>query len=113
MIHSWDQGLLDMCIGEKRTLTIPPSYGYGQRAIGPIPAGSTLIFETELLAIDGVDAPKKVDPIVEEAKEKVEKKVEEASAGIAEKVASAAAEAAAAAGTFISDTDDVEGHEEL
>lgn len=31
-----------MCIGEKRTLTIGPSYGYGDRNIGPIPAGSTL-----------------------------------------------------------------------
>jgi FK506-binding protein 2 len=38
----WDEGLLDMCIGEKRTLTIPPEYGYGQRSMGPIPAGSTL-----------------------------------------------------------------------
>jgi len=42
VIKGWDQGLLDMCIGEKRTLTVPPSYGYGERAIGPIPAGSTL-----------------------------------------------------------------------
>lgn len=47
----WDQGLLDMCIGEKRKLTIPPELGYGQRAMGPIPAGSTLIFETELMGI--------------------------------------------------------------
>ncbi|KAJ5751762.1 FK506-binding protein 2 [Penicillium odoratum] len=55
VIKGWDQGLLDMCIGEKRTLTIPPEFGYGDRGTGPIPGGSTLIFETELVAIDGVD----------------------------------------------------------
>ncbi|KAJ5130365.1 uncharacterized protein N7515_006404 [Penicillium bovifimosum] len=54
VIKGWDQGLLDMCIGEKRTLTIPPEFGYGSRSMGPIPAGSTLIFETELVGIDGV-----------------------------------------------------------
>ncbi|KAJ5903105.1 FK506-binding protein 2 [Penicillium tannophilum] len=54
VIKGWDQGLLDMCIGEKRTLTIPPELGYGNRGMGPIPAGSTLIFETELVSIAGV-----------------------------------------------------------
>ena len=44
-----------MCIGEKRTLTIPPEFGYGDRGIGPIPGGATLIFETELVSIEGVD----------------------------------------------------------
>ncbi|KAL4875119.1 FK506-binding protein 2 [Aspergillus karnatakaensis] len=54
VIKGWDQGLLDMCVGEKRTLTIPPEFGYGDRGVGPIPGGATLIFETELLDIDGV-----------------------------------------------------------
>ena len=53
VIKGWDQGLMGMCIGEKRKLTIPPELGYGDRgAGGQIPGGATLIFETELLAIE-------------------------------------------------------------
>ncbi|KAJ5137515.1 FK506-binding protein 2 [Penicillium atrosanguineum] len=33
----------------------PPEYGYGDRGVGPIPGGATLIFETELVGIEGVD----------------------------------------------------------
>ncbi len=44
-----------MCIGDKRKLTIPPEFGYGERGMGPIPAGSTLVFETELVGIQGVE----------------------------------------------------------
>merc|ERR1712129_608535 len=48
VIKGWDQGLLDMCIGEKRKLTIPSDMGYGSRgAGGKIPGGATLVFETE------------------------------------------------------------------
>ncbi|KAI5859701.1 hypothetical protein GGS23DRAFT_600225 [Durotheca rogersii] len=60
VIQGWDQGLLDMCIGEKRTLTVPPELGYGNRGMGPIPAGSTLVFETELVGIKGVPQPESI-----------------------------------------------------
>ncbi|KAG0270494.1 Peptidyl-prolyl cis-trans isomerase fpr2 [Actinomortierella ambigua] len=53
VIKGWDQGLKDMCIGEKRKLTIPSHLAYGDRAMGPIPAKSTLIFDVELLEING------------------------------------------------------------
>jgi len=52
VIKGWDQGLVGMCVGEKRKLTIPPSLGYGSHPMGKIPAESTLIFETELIAIE-------------------------------------------------------------
>lgn len=52
VIKGWDQGLLDMCVGEKRKLTIPPSLGYGEKGAGNvIPGGATLMFETELIHI--------------------------------------------------------------
>ena len=31
-----------MCTGDKRPVTIAPELAYGERAMGPIPAGSTL-----------------------------------------------------------------------
>ena len=50
-----------MCIGEKRKLTIQAEWGYGSRGMGPIPANSVLIFETELVGINGVKEEKADD----------------------------------------------------
>lgn len=52
VIPGFEQGILGMRKGEKRTVTIPPSLGYGERgAGGVIPPNATLIFELEAIEI--------------------------------------------------------------
>ena len=53
VIKGWDQGLLGICVGEKRTLIIPASLGYGDQGAGAdIPGGATLKFTVECLGIN-------------------------------------------------------------
>ncbi len=51
VIQGWDQGVRGMRVGGRRTLTIPSSLAYGSRGSGPIPGGSALVFDIELLLV--------------------------------------------------------------
>ena len=54
VIKGWDQGVAGMKEKAKRTLILPPAYGYGARGAGDkIPPNATLIFDVELLDIVG------------------------------------------------------------
>ena len=52
VIAGWTEALQLMSPGAKWRLFIPPELAYGERAQGPIPANSTLIFDVELIEIN-------------------------------------------------------------
>ncbi len=51
VIRCWTEGLQMMKAGGKAKLVCPPDLAYGDQASGGIPAGATLVFEVELLAV--------------------------------------------------------------
>lgn len=51
LIEAWQIAIPQMVEGDHWRLYVPPSYGYGERAQGSIPAHSILIFDITLLKI--------------------------------------------------------------
>lgn len=51
VIQCWQEGIPMMKEGGVSKLTCPASIAYGDRGAGPIPPGTTLTFEVELIAV--------------------------------------------------------------
>ena len=53
VIPCWTEGVQKMKVGGKARLVCPSDTAYGDSGQGPIPGGAALVFEVELLAIEG------------------------------------------------------------
>mmetsp|Transcript_23263 Transcript_23263/g.64589 ORF Transcript_23263/g.64589 Transcript_23263/m.64589 type:complete len:142 (-) Transcript_23263:274-699(-) len=53
VIKGWDEGVMQMTVGQQADLVCSPDYAYGNRGFpGVIPPNSVLNFDVELLAIE-------------------------------------------------------------
>mmetsp|Transcript_59916 Transcript_59916/g.135131 ORF Transcript_59916/g.135131 Transcript_59916/m.135131 type:complete len:170 (+) Transcript_59916:47-556(+) len=56
VIQGWDEGMLEVSLGEQARLTISSDYAYGEHGYGDgskIPPNADLVFEVELVSING------------------------------------------------------------
>lgn len=61
LIKAWGETLPKLGLGGRCTLVVPADQGYGDRAVGIIPPGSTLVFDIELAGIVSPDADAPAD----------------------------------------------------
>ncbi|KAJ3076761.1 Peptidyl-prolyl cis-trans isomerase fpr2 [Podochytrium sp. JEL0797] len=62
-----ERGIMDMCVGEKRRVSVPSSLGYGSRGWGNVvPINSDLQYDVELLSLT---KPERVETAVEKESE--------------------------------------------
>jgi FKBP-type peptidyl-prolyl cis-trans isomerase FkpA len=52
VIKGWDEGVQLLNPGSRATFFLPSGIAYGERAMGPIPANSVLVFDVELVSVD-------------------------------------------------------------
>ena len=57
VIRGWEEGVAQMSVGHRAKLTISPDYAYGATGHpGIIPPHATLVFDVELLKLEGTDS---------------------------------------------------------
>uniref|UniRef100_A0A8C4R0H1 peptidylprolyl isomerase n=1 Tax=Eptatretus burgeri TaxID=7764 RepID=A0A8C4R0H1_EPTBU len=65
IIPGADEGILGMCIGERRRLIIPPHLAYGSHGRHPtIPGGAMIEYEVELLTLEKASFLSRTLPII-------------------------------------------------
>ena len=68
VVPGWGQGLKNAKPGSRTLLVIPPELGYGEQAMGDIPAGSTLVFVVDTLKCFSASQMKKGEEQLAQAK---------------------------------------------
>ncbi|KAL3053386.1 hypothetical protein OYC64_005840 [Pagothenia borchgrevinki] len=51
VIPGLEEGLRDMCVGERREVVVPPHWGHGENGAGDVPGSAVLFFELELVKL--------------------------------------------------------------